>query len=614
MTSKYAPKHSNAQYLSSVIVYVFFAIFIFFFISKVVQSELLYFKLQPFFSTDKAYLEFHHNFRMGFISVTAQYILQFLYFPLGGAIILTFLFLLVSFAFRLIFNKSFPSILNGAEFIPVFIILLSLKNYSEVINTFILFGLSIIILLFNHLINNQRIYFRMAYHLVAIVFSFNIFGFLASLMVLVGLISYEIINKKTYKEQILLIVINVLTLAYMVWYIEGTLLAKLSFIEASASNKYAQLPSYWYLLSFYPVIILFTILFNLRVLEKMKEKASKLIPLHWYFIILFIVISGLSFKKKLLNDNKYIVLIDYYAHEEKWDKVLKLKDHLALNDRIPRFQINRALYHKGIMPDNLFSVSQEWGENSLLLTNNATRECTMNSSDLFFDMGFINGSRYWAYEAQTFAPYSPRVLQRLAITNMILKENILAQKYLTILYNNTIYKSWANQYLKLYKTNETAEITKKLSVYPKANSDSITYINNNFPARDIIRLLKSNPENKMAFEYLMSYVLLRNELNNFQYFLLYSNYYPNGVIPRTYQEAMIFFYFSKNLNPTKQYFKISKTCMKQFEDFNKILMEYKMDKNLAQKNLHRYFGDTFWYYIAFDSPLVTNRKVKKRKL
>jgi len=614
MISKDTLKQLNKELLPGIIVYVSFVSFIFIYLLKVVQPELLYYKLQPFFTADGAYIEFHKNFRLGFVSIIAQFLLQFLHYPVVGTIILTFVFSIIAFLFRISVIKTISSKLNGIEFIPIVILLLSLKNYSEATNTAVIFGISSVFLIFNHLLCNQKVYFKIPYHILAIIVSYLIFGFITAFMVCICLLSYELITKTTYKVKLILIFIDILVIAYLFWIAEGVELAKISFKEASAENKFAQLPVFWNLIYFYIVIVFLSLILNLKFIDQGLNYASRIFPKQWYFIFIFIVVTGILFKKRFINENKYIVLINYYADEKKWDKVLKMKSHIVLNDRIPRFQMNRALYHSGKMAENMFSLPQEWSENALLLTNDATRECTFHSSDLFFDMGFIQGARYWAYEAQTYNPYSPNILKRLAITNMILKEDSYAKKYLSILNNSFIHKKWAQEYLELYNQGDTSGLNKKISVFPNTSADSMTYTNNSNPNYMLIKLLKSNPTNKMVFEYLMAYYLLKNEIGKMIFYFKFIDNLDYKEIPRTYQEALLLFYMNNEMDPRNQKYPVSKNCMVDFNNFNNILKEYNYNKKFAQKDIKKYFGDNYWYYVMFESPFVTNRKIKKRQV
>jgi len=614
MTLNYSFKQQNTHFLNVIILYALSGLLCFIYLYNVVQPELLYFRLQPFFSTDNAYIEFLKNYRLGNISLAAQFVLQLMYFPIAGTLVHTAVLLLTAFIFRFTFNKIIRSTLNGIEFIPIIIILASLKNYSEATNTLVLFGISGAYLLLNYFLCTQKIYCRILFHLIAIGTSFFLFGILTSILILVCFITYELINNVPAKYKILLVLVDLLFLCFIIWKFQGYQLFKLSFIPTSLTNKYLSLPVYWYVLGFYPLVGLLTFLLKIKIIDNLNDKSSKLFLKQWYFFILLVIAISFLYKNTFVNDKKYQVQVDYYAYEEKWDKVLTYKDYLKIDDRIPRFQMNRALYHTGRMADHLFSIPQEWGESSLILTKDANRECTLNSSDLFFDMGFINGARYWAYEAQTYSPYSPRILKRLALSCMILKDYTLAKKYLLILKNNSIYKKWADDYLLLIESIDQPALNEKLATFPHSNSDSIYFINNSSPLRNLIPLLESNAKNKMVFEYLMSYFLLRDEVGNMVHYLKNIDNFDYNKIPKTYQQAILFLYMSKKVNPLTQTYKLSKETMQQFENFNKILVDYKMNKVLAQNDLKKYFSDTYWYYLAYDSPMITKRKVKKRTL
>jgi len=209
MSFKYSIKKPDDQFISLICIYIFFAFYCGYFIYKIIQPELLYFKLQPFFSTDLAYLEFLHNYRLGAISFLTQFILQRLYYPVSGTIILTSILLFSALLIRISFNKLWYKALNGIEFIPVVLILSSLKNYTEITNTLVLYGISGIFLLINHFLHSHKTLYRLGYNVLTLIISYYIFGSATSIMIFIGFLTYELLNTTSLKDKILISTINI---------------------------------------------------------------------------------------------------------------------------------------------------------------------------------------------------------------------------------------------------------------------------------------------------------------------------------------------------------------------------------------------------------------------
>ncbi len=266
------------------------------------------------------------------------------------------------------------------------------------------------------------------------------------------------------------------------------------------------------------------------------------------------------------------------------------------------------------MPHDLFLVPQEWGEQTLFLTKTFTRECTMHNSNLFFDMGFVKASEYWALEAQTSHLYSPEILIRLAYCSILLNDYPDARKYLLVLKKSIVHKDLANKLLGCLNDKDAMQLKKSIFGNKKINYN-IVYINNHQPDLNMMQILDTDQSNKMAFEYLMTYYLLESDLGKFRHYL---TTYLNGIgysrMPKIYQEASLLYYLSIDAPQEQIISSVDNAILNRFSQFNKTLIEHKMDIKSARKDLKQGFGDTYWYYVRYVSPKVTGIKVKKKSL
>lgn len=613
MNEKNKIKEVTTRISGILIFYVLFAFFTFFVARKLIQTELLYFKLQPYFSTDNNYIDFLKESRLGYISLISQFFLQYFYNPITGSVLLTLVLVAVSLEYRYIFINRISNYLPGIEILPAIVILSSLTNYTEAFNTLVLFGISGIYLLINRLFIRQNILLKVIYQVFAILSSFFIFGLLTAIAVVVGIILFEIIHSFKYIK-LLLFSIYMGLLIMCMGIFSGFELSKAAFSEGFSSFRYALLPSFWHILISLVIISILVLIFRMKFLHNLFNKLPERFPKQWIFVLFIAILTGIFFESLFVNKKKYIVLVEYYADKQEWKKVLQFKNDLDINDRICRFHMNRALFHTGEMAEKLFSIPQDWGERALFLTNDGNRECTMNSSDLFFEMGFIKGSKYWACENQTFNPYSARTLKRLALCSMLLDEKVLAEKYLNILKKDKLNKEWASEYLDILTKNDTSALQLKLSSYPKCNSDSIFFVDNFNPNRDLISLLKSNNKNKMVFEYLMSYYLLKNQLGRFYHYLSYLNEFDYKKIPATYEEALIVYYYKTKTDFNNANYKVTQDGFNRFVKLNKLAYEYRNNQEEARKSLFPSFGDTYWYYVSYGNMTSSKRKIYKRDL
>ena len=162
-----------------------------------------------------------------------------------------------------------------------------------------------------------------------------------------------------------------------------------------------------------------------------------------------------------------------------------------------------------------------------------------------------NTAQRFTFEAMEAIPdyrKSSRAFRRLAETNLINGQYKVAEKYLRALQHTLFHKKWADTMLK-YAGNESA-----IAGNPEmARLRKSRYIND-FLYRDtemedmLGLLLAQNPENRLAFEYLLGYTLQNKDLERFM------TYYPLGRtmnythIPKSYQEALIYMWTQQTQN------------------------------------------------------------------
>jgi hypothetical protein len=602
-------KHSNLFFTLSY--YVVFGLFFFFIIYFVFDPRLLNYKLQPFFACDSSYYDYYHHLHNGMLTIISQFILQYLHYPLIGSIILVLFFLVQAFLLSSIAEIK-HTFFQGIEFIPSLFMLIYLKHYQYGLETIVSFTIAVLFLTLLKMIPEKLTYLRLVFQLIVIIFLFFQLGFLTALIFALLSIVTEITAtlkvRRFIFSAVYLFLILFLTYKYLGKDILKPLLA-----TVSPFNLRAMMPDFWYVLTLSIIVIL-----TVYILQHVGQVQRFFIRLPWiisHSLVLLLILAGtIGFGRSLYgNPGKYNSEIEFYAGNNQWKKVLSLKSHVTVDDRISLFELNRALYHEGKMTEDLFTIPQQWGVHTLFLTIEFNRECTINNSDLFFEMGYIKASEYWALEAQTHRPYSPRVLQRLIQCSFLTGDFLVANKYLSIMQHSPIYKKWALDRRKSLITHDRAYFAKVWIGDVNINQD-ILFINSKEPNLDLIRILNSDRNNEMAFEYLLSYYLLSAELGNFDHFLkLFGNYKPER-LPSLYQQALLMFQMGKNIPDDQLGFTISKAVKNTMLKFNKVLIEYNFNNRKAQKDLYRLYGDTYWYYLRYISPMSTKSSINRKKI
>ena len=118
---------------------------------------------------------------------------------------------------------------------------------------------------------------------------------------------------------------------------------------------------------------------------------------------------------------------------------------LPINN-IVQCQVNRALYHSGLLCDKMFSMAQLYGGNGLFMRDSRRAAFPLQHSDVFFDLGLVNESEHWAYEAIAAKGDTAWNLQRLVQVYLLEEERDIAAKYLRMLQRTICHKAWATEH------------------------------------------------------------------------------------------------------------------------------------------------------------------------
>ncbi len=294
--------------------------------------------------------------------------------------------------------------------------------------------------------------------------------------------------------------------------------------------------------------------------------------------------------------------IDYFACHKMWDELLQQsrKSFGQSYDMFTCHDVNRALYHTGRLLHDMFLYPQHFA--GLLLTQNRRFpkellvQIWVKSSNTLYELGHINEAENASYEALSTLGYYPEGLQRLALINIIKGQTDAARTFLYALSKDFLYEDIAKQYLQRLETDpllSTDEEIRRLRSFMLVE-DSI----NKTTPKD---LLEKNKHNRMAFEYLMAFLLLTGQhaavansigyLDNFDY--------PQGRIPRHLEEAILLYMAMTNKKADTHGRRINTVTIRRFQKFMQHFQRRKHDLQTAAKTLEKEFGDTYYYFYFF---------------
>jgi hypothetical protein len=311
------------------------------------------------------------------------------------------------------------------------------------------------------------------------------------------------------------------------------------------------------------------------------------------------------------QQSKILIEADYYCETENWDKVIEV----ALSSKEYNLQLNysynRAIRNNGQFLDMFFRFPQKMGVVSLFpdIINSSTT--SKDCGDINFDLGNICQAHHWAHETQSSSLYNPKMLKRLVLTNLILGNYKASDKLLTLLskefHNNRFIETY-----RPYTTDTSLFITNSyLNEKRKSMPEAKTFTGG---ITDRLKaLVKANGYNKLAYEHLQLFFLLDNELDSFAFYLPYAKVFYQKP-PLIFEEALILYYqmHGYGISEVGQ-FGISQGSREQFQKFNEIITGCNGDKIAAQPLLAKDFSSTYYYYLLYLMPDLTDETIEKLK-
>ncbi len=307
-----------------------------------------------------------------------------------------------------------------------------------------------------------------------------------------------------------------------------------------------------------------------------------------------VIYTGVGYRHFIKNYNvneHLMVKVDQYSKQRDWDKVLKYTEKYLQRGRsnhlISTFH-NMALYHKGSLPYKLFDYPQALGVKSLYFPWESNSRESEYGYLLYEELGYINEAHRWEFEAMVVWGETAPHLINLARYNLANNRPLVAQRFINLLNQSLFYSGDAlEKHLQPLPNNALAHVDEESARF--ANVVNI--------GPELQYLLDNDPQNRMAFEYLMSHLLLSNHVERFVENLKYLNNFSYPHMPPIYEEAL--YIYELGVEPKKFAelgYTVSEETKRRFEHY------YTLVKNQQMDQLQREFGNSYWFYLNYVSP------------
>lgn len=306
---------------------------------------------------------------------------------------------------------------------------------------------------------------------------------------------------------------------------------------------------------------------------------------------LLLVTAGAAILFSLDIEQRTLLEVDYHTHRRNWPKVLEAARRHT-NSFYVVHQVNRALYHTGRMPSEMFAFPQHPG--TLFLTGRrANRLLRWKRFDTCIEFGFLNRAEGDLNELLEAFSEHPIILKRLALINLAKGNLGAARIYLGALSKTLFYADWADYYLVLMQSDPELSTDQRIQdlrrLMPKKDDE------------DIFSTLHENSANdQMAFEYMMAVHLLTKRLDMFVRDLDRLDDFGYSQIPRHYEEAILLYTALTKKKIDLHGRTIRQKTRESFANFFRILNSYGEDKQAAFHELVKDYGDSFLLYYLYN--------------
>ena len=330
------------------------------------------------------------------------------------------------------------------------------------------------------------------------------------------------------------------------------------------------------------------------ILEYLKKFVLPALPV-------ILMILGLYFSSDKVH--RQIVLMNYLSRQGRWPEVLDLGNCLPkdIYNIYCNHDINRALYHAGRLPYDMLCFPQN--PHALLLTHEVEESSMtqLKMCDTFIELGNVDYAEKLASEFLVIEGESGIILEKLAWINIIKEQEATARIYLNALKKDLIYRNKAESMLSGLENGfapDKAAYVQRINSYIRTNGGARLYKES--IEEMLTGLLRQNPNNRMAFEYLMACYLLAGRLDNIAANIGRLEQLGYQDVPTLYEEAMLIYYGLHGRQLDLNKLNIKRETIERYKRFLQLYNSMQPhNRQVVLQHLLREFGTSYFFYYKF---------------
>ena len=314
-------------------------------------------------------------------------------------------------------------------------------------------------------------------------------------------------------------------------------------------------------------------------------------------LALFIVVAaaGVLFTLRAADPSKEEWMrYDFMVRMQMWNRIIQQADRKNPDNPKTVSCLNLALAKNGRLADSQFAYFQN-GPDGLIPGYEGDFTNPVSTGEIFWQLGMVNTAQRYVFEAQEAIPdfqKSGRFYRRLVETNLVNGDTLVALKYLKVLEHATFYRAWARETAALVADGTLFDKRPELARVRDLRLREHDFLFSDTEMDSMLGLLTvEHPENTMALDYLLSWCLLRKDLNRFAECVQMASTTP---MAQTYQEALLLLWVftHEDFNGLPNY--ISPNNVQRM---NRFMNDTKSGK--SESVMKAAYGDTYWFYYIY---------------
>lgn len=291
---------------------------------------------------------------------------------------------------------------------------------------------------------------------------------------------------------------------------------------------------------------------------------------------------------------EYLLALDSEMYFGRSEKVRKLLVEGEYRSPFTAYYYNLLNAQQNRLPDRLMDGYQPASQGLFLpVAPHSTYLTIYAANEVWFALGDMTMAEHAAILGMIFSPHhtGARAVKRLAEINLVNGDEAAAMKYLRLLQKTMCYRDWAERRIPGKQTAEVCQwLERKRLLLPATD----TLRSSADIPLSLRHLLRNNPDNTLACDYLLCFDLLNKDIGAFagDYREFAAKKFPS----RLYAEGLLIYLAGK------------KASLDEVEKWNippQVLDEFSEYTRLYEANggngapLQAKYGKTYWFYFHY---------------